>query len=581
MIKVILITWCIFYSAIFISCNSSVAESDSESVADSDETSDLADDELSDDDTLPETVPENENLLKLCKVWGYVKYYHPAVAEGTIDIDAELLLLLPDAGLPDFDKTLSNWIKNLGKLQKASEVIKEFPDAKLIPDTDWITDTAFVSESLSAELTRIAESPRPDFHHYVSLYPGVGNAEFLNEDIHYDLKITDPEFTILTLFRFWNAVEYFYPYKYLIPEDWDAVLVEYIPRMKEAQDELAFFLTLSELTVELTDTHAGIYNENVLYSYLGKNSAAVWVRFIEEKPVIYKVFDDIDPESSLLEGDVITRIDGRDVDTVIKEKSPHCSASNYPVKQREIAAALTRTNSSTTEFTVLRSGSELPITVKTYDYGSIISKIWLQNKPSHHTIEDTIGYLYPGTLVSSELETVMTEFQDKKGIIIDFRCYPADFTVFSLSEYLLPSSEEFVTFTMANIQYPGLFTYTESLSAGSDNPDFYKGRIVIIIDETTQSSAEYHTMAFQKAPDAVVIGSTTAGADGNVSEIPLLKNLKITLTGIGIYYPDKTETQQVGIIPDILIKPTIAGIIEGRDELLEKAVEIINESKPK
>jgi C-terminal processing protease CtpA/Prc len=49
----------------------------------------------------------------------------------------------------------------------------------------------------------------------------------------------------------------------------------------------------------------------------------------------------------------------------------------------------------------------------------------------------------------------------------------------------------------------------------------FTGKVVILVDEVTQSQAEYTTMAFRVAPDAVVVGSTTAGADGNVSRIPL------------------------------------------------------------
>jgi C-terminal processing protease CtpA/Prc len=45
---------------------------------------------------------------------------------------------------------------------------------------------------------------------------------------------------------------------------------------------------------------------------------------------------------------------------------------------------------------------------------------------------------------------------------------------------------------------------------------------------------------------------------------------------LGIYYPDGKETQRVGIVPDIEVKPTIQGVREGRDELMEKAVELIN-----
>ena len=47
------------------------------------------------------------------------------------------------------------------------------------------------------------------------------------------------------------------------------------------------------------------------------------------------------------------------------------------------------------------------------------------------------------------------------------------------------------------------------------------------------------------------------------------------ISGIGVYYPNGDETQRVGIIPDIEVKPTIDGIKKGRDELLEKAIDLI------
>ena len=44
------------------------------------------------------------------------------------------------------------------------------------------------------------------------------------------------------------------------------------------------------------------------------------------------------------------------------------------------------------------------------------------------------------------------------------------------------------------------------------------------------------------------------------------------ISGIGVFYPDKRPTQRVGIVPDIEVKPTIAGIRAGRDELLDAAI---------
>lgn len=78
------------------------------------------------------------------------------------------------------------------------------------------------------------------------------------------------------------------------------------------------------------------------------------------------------------------------------------------------------------------------------------------------------------------------------------------------------------------------------------------------------------------SPNVTVIGSTTAAADGNVSAITLPGGISTMISGIGVLYPDGTETQRKGIRIDYEIKPTIQGIKAGKDELLEKAIQIIN-----
>ena len=44
------------------------------------------------------------------------------------------------------------------------------------------------------------------------------------------------------------------------------------------------------------------------------------------------------------------------------------------------------------------------------------------------------------------------------------------------------------------------------------------------------------------------------------------------ISGIGLFYPDKTATQRIGIKPSIEVRPTVAGIRAGRDEVLEEAL---------
>jgi len=49
------------------------------------------------------------------------------------------------------------------------------------------------------------------------------------------------------------------------------------------------------------------------------------------------------------------------------------------------------------------------------------------------------------------------------------------------------------------------------------------------------------------------------------------------MTGLGVFYPDGTATQQTGIKIDMIAHPSVSGIREGRDELLEKAISVLNQ----
>jgi carboxyl-terminal processing protease len=92
---------------------------------------------------------------------------------------------------------------------------------------------------------------------------------------------------------------------------------------------------------------------------------------------------------------------------------------------------------------------------------------------------------------------------------------------------------------------------------------------VVLVNEKTQSYAELSAMLLQAIPGAVVLGSETAGADGNIVSVPFPGGLLTYYSGIGVYYADGRETQRVGIVPTRLVRPTGAGIRAGRDEVLD------------
>ncbi|KFF75378.1 hypothetical protein HX13_04040 [Chryseobacterium sp. P1-3] len=95
-----------------------------------------------------------------------------------------------------------------------------------------------------------------------------------------------------------------------------------------------------------------------------------------------------------------------------------------------------------------------------------------------------------------------------------------------------------------------------------------------MVNESTQSQAETTVMMLKQHPKAKVIGSNTSGANGDVITFKIA-GLDTRFTGLGAYYPDGRETQRIGIIPDIIVRPTIEGLKEGKDEVLERALHYI------
>lgn len=175
----------------------------------------------------------------------------------------------------------------------------------------------------------------------------------------------------------------------------------------------------------------------------------------------------------------------------------------------------------------------------------------------------------------------MKMLEHTKALIIDNRIYPSlDFRKLVMRDFL-HSDLHFLMLTVPMNETAGLFYYKrlsrdpyKSLGFRTKHTG-YDGDIVILVNDHTQSAGEYITMALQIIPNTTVIGSQTAGADGNVSKISLPGNISTAISGLGVYYPDGTETQRVGVKIDRYVEPTIAGIKARKDELLEKALEMI------
>ncbi len=524
-----------------------------------------------------------ENLYKVGKVWGFLKYYHPEILYGKFDWDYELIRILPEVINQNSDSAVNhilvNLIDKLGSITPGN-INTDVKEIKLSSDLNWINDSDYLGTELSIKLKNVKNSSRPKNNYYVDFVIGIGNPNFKNEKTYPKLSYDDDGIKLISLFRYWNMIQYYFPYRNLIDENWDEVLKTFIPKIISADDELSYKLTLLDLIGKVNDTHANIWGkDDTLNRFWGLKAVPIDVKILNNQVVVTKIYNESDEKVDLKPGDIITHINNEASENIIKEKIKFCPASNLPTKLRDVSRRLLRTNDDFIELKIQRNESSFTKKINCINFDKI--KYWENKTPSYKILENNIGYIFPGSLKKGEIDSIMSVLINTNGLIIDFRCYPADFIVFSLSKYLMPQPTEFVKFSVGSMVNPGEFSFTQPLLAGERRSDYYRHKIVIIVNEITQSSAEYHTMAFRVAPDAIVLGSTTAGADGNVSTIILPGNIRTLISGIGVYYPDGTETQRVGIIPDIEMKPTIKGIRKGEDELLNKAIEIIKHSKYK
>jgi C-terminal processing protease CtpA/Prc len=520
-----------------------------------------------------------DNLVTLGKVWGFLKYHHPQITSGQRQWDYDLFRILPAIlnaqDRPTANAALLRWTESLGSIAPCNPCAKlEQTNLYFGPDLDWIANNSLLGDDLSESLQSIRTNRVPGQQSYVGKVPNVGNPSFEHELVYENVKFPDAGFQLLALYRFWNIIEYWSPNRDIVGEDWNTVLAEFIPRIGLAQTAEAYQRGMLALIAKAHDGHANLWHALDVRPPVGPCRLPIYVRFIEHLPMV-SGFPAVDPASikDLEIGDVITELEGVPVARLIENWLPYYSASNEASRLRDVGRSMTPGPCGTTSMAIRRGNRELELTVKRLplppnDFGPGTHDL---PGPAFRLLSKDVAYLKLSSVKSADALHYVEQAMGTKGLILDIRNYPSEFMVFSLGSLLVDTETPFARPTVGDLSNPGAFHWTNPVSLSPAQPH-YSGKIVILVDETSKSQAEYTTMAFRAAHGALVVGSTTAGADGNVSPFALPGGLRTMISGIGVFYPDKAPTQRVGIVPNVEVKPTIAGIRAGRDEVLEEAV---------
>ncbi|WP_415328627.1 S41 family peptidase [Chryseobacterium sp. MMS23-Vi53] len=520
---------------------------------------------------------ETQKLESLCKVWGFLKYYHPNVAKGTFNWDQQLFQKINELEnineKNQLNELYSNWIESLGKVDKCKKCLKEENKVYFLKNFDlsWINNPEVFSQNVIQKLHFIQNNRNLGENHYFGLN---GRKVYFRNENSYGSKFTSKQTALLELFRYWNYVEYFFPYKYKTDENWDDALKEMIPKFLMINNDENYHLTLAELVTKVDDSHAFLYSRLISLNQYGRRSVAVEYSYAEGKLVITKINSNkFNEENPLKVGDVIYDINGLTIPQKVNAFGKYIPASNSWGKIKKVKNLFLMTNNDSINLKLERNGQNLALKVKTYLLKDIIFEKPIQpEKWKFIDNEKKIGYVNMGIIEKADLDEMYSQLKSTESIIFDLRNYPK-MTILPLSVLLLPESSIYYQFNFPETKYLSKF-YSRKNPIGKHNSEYYKGNVVVLVDENTQSQAETTTMMFKQHPRAKIIGSNTSGANGDVIKFHIA-DLETSFTGLGAYYPNGKETQRIGIIPDIIIKPTVKGIQEGKDEVLERALEYI------
>jgi C-terminal processing protease CtpA/Prc len=525
------------------------------------------------------TPQQVDNVAALGQVWGLLKYFHPAVAAGQRDWDAEFLRQLPAVlacqSVAQRSQLLSAWVTGLGAVPAApASAAPPTKPVRLVTDLRWAQDKRRFSAPLRQQLAFVVANRYQGAPYYVTQ---VGSTTlFPHEEAYAEPALPMLGLRLLGLCRYWNMYQYYYPYTYALGEEWAAVLPALLPRFAAASTPLAYRHAALALFAHVHDGHARFYPPDpLLEAERGPYQVAAEVQFIEEQAVVVGVrHDGLVPASPLAPGDVLVQFGGTAVKELVRLRLPETGASNRPAQLNTIAQGLLYCATPQVAVQVVRAGKPLQLVVPTVKAGMPPAPPAVADS-MYRFLTPEVGYIDMARIEAAKVPAIMQAFAHAKGIVVDQRNYPGEFVATYLPGFFLTQAVTFAKFTQRDPTYPGRFLWQapDTLKPKGSAP--FTGQVVVLVNEKSRSLAEFTAMAFQATPHGTLLGSQTAGADGNTTPITLPGGLKTLMTGIGAYYPSGRETQRVGLLIDVPVRPTVAGLRAGRDELLDRAIEFI------
>ncbi|MCP4147526.1 MAG: peptidase S41 [bacterium] len=370
----------------------------------------------------------------------------------------------------------------------------------------------------------------------------------------------------------WNAFRHFFPYFDVINTDWQAALTKALGNAYKDRNHDDFLETLQLFTAELKDCHVRV-------KYKGndkpKHFIPIYWEWIEGQIVVTDIFDE--SLTNLKKGDVVREINGKNAALLLENKEKYTSAATKGWKQFRALTELLASEDSTPVKLKIKRENDAPFEViLTPIKGSPLTNFRKKNgNIKSKEIKEGIHYLNLSLISMAEIYELMPQLEKAKGIICDLRGYPNGND--GLICHLLKKDDTSNGWMkIPQIIYPDYeqVTYRESGWGLSRKEPHLNAKVVFITASSAVSYAESYMGYIEHYKLATIVGQPTAGTNGNVTYLKLPGHYSISWTGMRVVKHDDSQHHGIGIKPHVLVNRTLKGIREGRDEFLEKAIEI-------
>ncbi len=366
----------------------------------------------------------------------------------------------------------------------------------------------------------------------------------------------------------WNAAQHFYPYFDVTGTDWPAALREALRRAATDRDAAGFTVTLRRLVARLSDGHGGVSDGCEPPGAL----PLTWA-WIEGRLVVTAVAESL--AGGVRPGDTVRAVDGRPVASWLDELAPALSHAT-PQHLRWLSS-----------LALQRGAGADSVALEVEDAAGAVRGVRLGRLRGMRVVEDrpaAVAALRPGVwyvdfdrATDVDFAAALDSLAAARGIVFDLRGYPRRISTDPLAHLtdVTLASPPWASPVVSRPDHRGM-TFTYLSHAVTPLVPRFRARVAFLVDGRAISRAETYLEPVEHYRLGEIVGEASAGTDGEVVTVALPGGYRARFTGMKVLKNDGSRLHGVGVRPTVPVARTRAGVAAGRDELLERALAIVD-----